>query len=47
MQLQKQEFIDIIDHVSLTIINPNCYIGLAIQSMNLMVYKCEDPTQKQ
>ena len=37
---------DITDHVNLKIINSNCYIGLANQSMNLMVYKCEDPHTK-
>ena len=34
------------DQVNLHIINSNCYIGLAIQSMNLMVYKCGYPTKK-
>ena len=37
---------DIIDHVNFKIVNSICYIGLAIQSMNLMVHKCEDPTKR-
>ena len=37
---------DIIDHVDFKIVNSICYIGLAVQSMNLMVHKCEDPTKK-
>ena len=52
MQLQIEELMDIIDHVniidhvSFKIIKSNCYIGVANRSMNLMVYKCEDPTKK-
>ena len=38
---------DIIDHVIFNIVDSIiCYIGLAIQSMNLMVHKCEDPTKR-
>ena len=37
---------DMVDHVNFKIVNSICYIGLAIQSMNVMVHKCEDPTKR-